>query len=187
MTSSPSGCVRDYHLSLSLNATIAREIKSAGNHGKDAKFWVSSPREYARHIRTTGEAKKEGRALIVKQVAYLYAAVFLVRRPIKRIWTVFNKVTSDPLVVIVSPLSNHFNNYLRLSEIKLYPLSTSVNFSRPPSWVATALLVMEAREPCCVVPIPYAGRRDVAVAKTVVGQSKGFGDGTTFLKVESKL
>ena len=125
--------------------------------------------------------------MIVKQVANLYAAVFLVRRPIKRIWTVFNKVTSDPLVVIVSPLSDHFNNYLRLSEIKLYPLSTSVNFSRPPSWVATTFLVMEAREPCCMVSIPYAGRRDVAVAKTVVGQAKGFGDGTTFLKVESKL
>ena len=172
---------------MSRSATIAREIKSTGNHGKDAKFSASSPRDYARHIRTTGETKKGGRALIVKQIAYLYAAVFLVRRPIKRIWTVFNKVTSDPLVVIVSPLSNHFNNYLRLSEIKLYPLSTSVNFSRPPSWVATALLVMEAREPCCVVPIPYAGRRDVAVAKTVVGQAKGFRDGTTFLKVESKL
>ena len=142
MTSSPSGCVGDYHLSLSLNATIAREIKSAENHGKDAKFSASPPRDYARHIRTTGEAKEGGRALIVKQVAYLYAAVFLVRRPIKCIWTVFNKVTSDPLVVIVSPLSNHFNNYLRFSEIKLYPLSTSVNFSRPPSWVATALLVM---------------------------------------------
>ena len=172
---------------MSLSATIAREIKSAGNQGKDAKFSVSSPIDNARHIRTTGEAKKGGRALIVKQVAYLYAAVFLVRRPIKCIWTVFNKVTSDPLVVIVSPLSNHFNNYLRFSEIKLYPLSTSVNFSRPPSWVATAFLVMEAREPCCMVSIPYAGRRDVAVAKTVVGQSKGFGDGTTFLKVESKL
>ena len=127
---------------MSLNATIAREIKSTGNHGKDAKFSASSPIDNACHIRTTGEAKKGGRALIVKQVAYLYAAVFLVRRPIKRIWTVFNKVTSDPLVVIVSPLSNHFNNYPRLSEIKLYPLSTSVNFSRPPSWVATALLVM---------------------------------------------
>ena len=38
-----------------------------------------------------------------------------------------------------------------------------------------------------MVPIPYAGRRDVAVAKTVVGQAKGFRDGTTFLKVESKL
>ena len=38
-----------------------------------------------------------------------------------------------------------------------------------------------------MIPIPYAGRRDVAVAKTVVGQSKGFSDGTTFLKVESKL
>ena len=154
---------------MSLSATIAREIKSAGNHGKMQNIHASSPRDYARHIRTTGEAKEGGRALIVKQVAYLYAAVFLVRCPIKRIWTVFNEVTSDPLVVIVSPLSNHFNNYLRFSEIKLYPLSTSVNFSRPPSWVATAFLVMEAREPCCVVPIPYAGRRDVAVAKTVVG------------------
>ena len=95
-----------------------------------------------RHIRTTGEAKKGGRVLIMKQIAHLQTAVFLVRRPIKRIWAVFNKVTSDPLVVIVSSLSNHFNNYLRFSEIKLYPLSMSVNFSRPTSWVATALLVM---------------------------------------------
>ena len=113
--------------------------------------------------------------------------VFPIRRPIEGIRAVLNEKPCHPLIGIRSSLSDDFNNCLWPSEVKLYPLPPPADFSGPSAAVTPAFFVKQTCKPRRVISIPDAGRRDIAIVESIVGESQWPGDWTRSFKMTTTL
>ena len=83
--------------------------------------------------------------------------LFLVKYPASSILTVCDFVSSNPLVRILTSLSDNLEDFLGSTELELNPLISVVMFCRPWSDVPSTFLCVQRNTPCSVVFVPSSG------------------------------